>query len=232
MIRRPPRSTRVRSSAASDVYKRQLPTRSPRTAKTSPYCGSCAATASATTSPTFCWPTSTPSSTNSTPTAAWAKPPDHPASATDPDNHVSSQLSVRRPAVSSSAATDPWTACDWSAHSHRPRSSKSDSRRVRGRGVIANLLLNRMQGGVHRADETRRDEHHQHISRSAAWSFGDRRLACDPHVSSGALNDVLPRASFIRERPDRPWPGHATGLADGGWDDRTVRRCAPLTAWS
>src|SRR5450759_5190943 len=39
-----------------------------------------------------------------------------------------------------------------------------------------------------------------HISRSAAWSFGDRRLACDPHVSSAALNDVLPRASFpIRE---------------------------------
>jgi len=38
-----------------------------------------------------------------------------------------------------------------------------------------------------------------HISRSTAWSFGDRRLACDPHVSSGALNDVLPRASFIRE---------------------------------
>src|SRR5665811_1082354 len=27
MIRRPPRSTRVRSSAASDVYKRQIPTR-------------------------------------------------------------------------------------------------------------------------------------------------------------------------------------------------------------
>jgi len=33
-------------------------------------------------------------------------------------------------------------------------------------------------------------------SRSVAWSFGDRRLACDPHVSSGALNDVLPRACF------------------------------------
>src|SRR5665811_541451 len=30
MIRRPPRSTRVRSSAASDVYKRQAPT-TPRT---------------------------------------------------------------------------------------------------------------------------------------------------------------------------------------------------------
>src|SRR5665811_705504 len=57
-----------------------------------PSCGSCAATASATTSPTCCWPTSTPSSTISITTAAWALPPVHPASATDPENHVGSQL--------------------------------------------------------------------------------------------------------------------------------------------
>ena len=62
-------------------------------------------------------------------------------------------------------APDPWSACDWTARLHLPTSPKSDTPRLQGQGGIPNWLLhrllNRMHGGVHCADETRRDEQHQ-----------------------------------------------------------------------
>jgi len=63
--------------------------------------------------------------------------------------------------VVTAAAPDQRFACDWTAHLHRPTSTKSDSPRLQGHGVIPNRWLNWIHAGVYRGDETRRDEHHQ-----------------------------------------------------------------------